>query len=154
MHAYAFTAGMLQFTSMICQGVPVRFPKLRFAFLEIGATWLPYYLDRLDEHWEKRAEVEMPLLKEKPSDLVSKSEIYFSIEPGESQLPQAIDYLGAEHFLYASDIPHWDCEFPGNLQHCATTRHYRPRSKKKFFTKTPSGFLTCKPFGSENSLAS
>ena len=64
-HAYAFTAGiLLQFTSMICQGVPLRFPKLRFAFLEIGATWLPYYLDRLDEHWEKRAEIEMPLLKE------------------------------------------------------------------------------------------
>ena len=70
-HAYAFTAGiLLQFTSMICQGVPLRFPKLRLAFLEIGATWLPYYLDRLDEHWEKRAEVEMPLLKEKPSELV------------------------------------------------------------------------------------
>jgi predicted TIM-barrel fold metal-dependent hydrolase len=115
-HAYAFTAGiLLQFTSMICQGVPVRFPKLRFAFLEIGATWLPYYLDRLDEHWEKRAEFEMPLLKEKPSELVRKSEIYFSIESGESQLPAAVDYVGADHFLYASDIPHWDCEFPGNL---------------------------------------
>jgi hypothetical protein len=117
-HAYAFTAGiLLQFTSMICQGVPIRFPKLRFAFLEIGATWLPYYLDRLDEHWEKRAEIEMPLLREKPSDLVRKSQVYFSIEPGESQLPQTIDYVGADHFLYASDIPHWDCEFPGNLQH-------------------------------------
>jgi hypothetical protein len=39
--------------------------KLRFAFLEIGATWLPYYLDRLDEHWEKRAVIEMPLLKDR-----------------------------------------------------------------------------------------
>jgi len=122
-HAYAFTAGiLLQFTSMICQGVPVRFPKLRFAFLEIGATWLPYYLDRLDEHWEKRAEFEMPLLKEKPSELVRKSQVYFSIESGESQLPAAIDYLGADHFLYASDIPHWDCEFPGNLEHLRNHR--------------------------------
>jgi predicted TIM-barrel fold metal-dependent hydrolase len=41
-HAYAFTAGiLLQFTSMICQGVPVRFPKLRCAFLEIGAPGYP-----------------------------------------------------------------------------------------------------------------
>ena len=62
-HSYMFPAGiLLQFTSMICQGVPVRFPNLKIAFLEIGATWLPYYLDRLDEHWEKRAEYEMPLL--------------------------------------------------------------------------------------------
>ena len=93
------------------------------AFLEIGATWLPYYLDRLDEHWEKRAKQEMPLLKEKPSDVVRKSKMYFSLESGESLLPEAINYLGAEHFLYASDIPHWDNEFPGNLH--ALRKHPR-----------------------------
>jgi predicted TIM-barrel fold metal-dependent hydrolase len=21
-----------------------------------------------------------------------------------------------DHFLFASDMPHWDCEFPGNLE--------------------------------------
>jgi Predicted metal-dependent hydrolase of the TIM-barrel fold len=135
-HAYAFTAGiLLQFTSMICQGVPLRFPKLRCAFLEIGATWLPYYLDRLDEHWEKRAEVEMPLLKEKPSDLVRKSEVYFSIEPGESQLAQTIEYVGADHFLFASDIPHWDCEFPGNLQHIRNHSVLSEEVKEKILYK-------------------
>jgi predicted TIM-barrel fold metal-dependent hydrolase len=41
--------------------------------------------------------------------------MYFSVEPGESQLAATVDYVGAEHFLYASDIPHWDNEFPGNL---------------------------------------
>jgi predicted TIM-barrel fold metal-dependent hydrolase len=116
-HAYSFPAAMLlHFTSIICQGVPVKFPKLRLAFLEIGATWIPYYLDRLDEHWEKRAEHEMPLLDRKPSQLVRESPLYFSIEAGESLLPAAIDYLGAEHYLYASDIPHWDNEFPESLE--------------------------------------
>jgi predicted TIM-barrel fold metal-dependent hydrolase len=115
-HAYAFPVGLLlQFTSVVCQGLPVRFPMLKLAFLEIGATWVPYYLDRLDEHWEKRAKHEMPLLKKKPSELVRESKIYFSLEAGETLLPEAIKYLGAEHFLYASDIPHWDNEFPGNL---------------------------------------
>lgn len=135
-HAYAFTAGiLLQFTSMICQGVPVRFPKLRFAFLEIGATWLPYYLDRLDEHWEKRAEIEMPLLKEKPSQLVRKSEVYFSIESGESQLPAAIDYVGADHFLFASDIPHWDCEFPENVEQLRKHKVLSDSVKEKILKK-------------------
>jgi len=65
-----FPAGiLLQFTSMICQGVPLRFPNLKLAFLQIGATWLPYYLNRLDKHRERRAEYEVPLLKKKPSDL-------------------------------------------------------------------------------------
>ena len=115
-HAYGFPAAiMMQFTSIVCQGLPVRFPKLKLAFLEIGATWLPYYLDRLDEHWEKRGTYEMPLLKKKPSDLVRESSIYISLEAEETLLPQTIDYLGAEHFLYASDIPHWDNGFPENL---------------------------------------
>ena len=41
-HTYTFPVGIfLHFTSIIFQGVPVRFPKLRLAFLEIGASWLP-----------------------------------------------------------------------------------------------------------------
>jgi len=116
-HAYSFPAAlMLHFTSVVCQGVPVRFPNLRLAFLEIGVTWLPYYLDRLDEHWEKRGAAEMPLLTSKPSALVRDSSLYFSLEAGETLLPQAIEYLGDQHFLYATDIPHWDNEFPESLE--------------------------------------
>ena len=68
-------------------GITARFPKLKLAFLEIGATWLPYYLDRLDEHWEKRGAHEMPLLKQKPSDVLRESNMYFSLESGESSWP-------------------------------------------------------------------
>jgi predicted TIM-barrel fold metal-dependent hydrolase len=51
----------------------------------------------------------------KPSEVVRQSNIYFSIEAGESQLPAAVDYVGDGHFVYASDIPHWDNEFPKSL---------------------------------------
>jgi len=116
-HTYAFPAGMfLHFTSMIFQGVPVRFPNLRLAFLEVGATWLPYWLGRMDEHWELRGEYEAPFLKKKPSEVVRDSAIYFSLESEERFLAQTIDFIGDDHFVYASDIPHWDGEFPGNLE--------------------------------------
>jgi predicted TIM-barrel fold metal-dependent hydrolase len=135
-HSYAFPVGiLLQFTSMVCQGVPARFPKLKLAFLEIGATWLPYYLDRLDEHWEKRGEWEMPLLKEKPSDLVRHSKMYFSVEPGESQLAATVDYVGAEHFIYASDIPHWDNEFPHSLEDLRGHAGLTQEAKEKILYK-------------------
>lgn len=141
-HAYAFPAGiMLQFTSIVCQGVPVRFPNLKLAFLEIGATWLPYYLDRLDKHWEKRAEYEMPLLKRKPSDLVRKSKIYFSVEPGETQLKHTIDYLGADHFIFASDIPHWDNEFPENLENLRNHPNLSAEAKEKILYKNARGLF-------------
>jgi uncharacterized protein len=117
-HTYAFPAGiMLHFASVIGQGLPIRFPNLRLAFLEVGATWLPYYLDRLDEHWEKRGSNDMPLVKEKPSQLFKRSKIKLSIEADETLLPETIAFAGVEHFVYATDVPHWDCEFPGNLRH-------------------------------------
>jgi predicted TIM-barrel fold metal-dependent hydrolase len=130
-HTYAFPAAMLlHFTSVIYQGVPVRFPALKLAFLEIGVSWLPYYLDRMDEHWEKRA-VETPHLDRKPSAVVRAAPIYFSIEAGESLLPETIAYLGDEHFVYATDIPHWDNEFPASLEalwaHPALSRETRER---------------------------
>jgi uncharacterized protein len=116
-HCYTFPAGMmLHFTSVVCQGLPLRFPKLRMCFLEIGASWLPYYLDRLDEHWEKRGEADMPLLKAKPSQTVRDAKLYFSIESGESLLAATVNSVGAEHFMYASDVPHWDNEFPESLE--------------------------------------
>jgi hypothetical protein len=116
-HTYTFPAGvLLQFTSVIFQGVPVRFPRLRLSFLEIGATWLPYWLDRMDEHWELRGEWEAPLLKKKPSEIVREAPIYVSLEEAETMLPQAVEYLGTEHFMYATDIPHWDSEFPEGLE--------------------------------------
>jgi hypothetical protein len=147
-HAYTFPVGIfLHFTSMIMQGVPVRFPKLRLSFLEIGATWLPYWLDRLDEHWELRGEVEAPHLKKKPSDVVRESPIYISLESEEQLLPQTIDYLGDDHFLYASDIPHWDGGFPKNLEdlwdHPSLSRETKEKilyhnSKAFFGLKTPA----------------
>src|SRR5262245_183456 len=85
----------------------------------------------------------MPLLKEKPSELVKKSEVYFSIESGESQLAHTIEYVGAEHFVYASDIPHWDCEFPETWNNSVTTGHYRRRSRKKSYPRMPSDFSSC-----------
>jgi hypothetical protein len=116
-HCYGFPAGMLlNFTSVMAQGVPIRFPRLRLAFLEIGATWLPYYLDRLDEHWEKRHEEEMPHLGKKPSAVFRDSTIKVSIEGKESLLRETINFVGVEHLIYATDIPHWDGEFPENLE--------------------------------------
>ena len=115
-HAYCMMASIqLQFTSILFKGVPTRFPRLRLAFLEVGASWVVPYLDRLDEHWSLRGRVECPDLPRRPSDVVREMPYYFSIEPGETLLPETVAFLGAQHFMYASDYPHWDSEFPHNI---------------------------------------
>lgn len=131
-HCYAFPAGLiLNFTSVMANGLPIKFPKLRLAFLEVGATWLPYYLARLDEHWEKRGHEEMPLLKKKPTEIFRNSQIKVSLEAGEPLLAETIDYVGPDHVMYASDIPHWDNEFPGNLDALRKSNSLSRETKEK-----------------------
>lgn len=140
-HAFTFPAGiLLQFTSMMCQGIPERFPELHLAFLEVGATWLPYYLDRLDEHWEKRGAAEMKHVSRKPSDVFRNSNIRVSIESGETLLPQTIEYVGADHLFYATDIPHWDCEFPANLTRLRQSDKIDDATKRKILHDNAKAF--------------
>src|SRR5262245_7230023 len=49
---------MRQFTSMIFEGIPERFPKLRLAFLEAGCGWAPYWMERMDDEFAKRGRTE------------------------------------------------------------------------------------------------
>jgi len=116
---------------MIFQGIPERFPKLRLAFLEIGCTWLPYWLDRMDEHWEKRGKIETPLLKQRSSACVRQHPVYFSLEAEETLLAETFNYVGAGHLVYATDIPHWGTEFPENLHRVQSRKDFSDETKNK-----------------------
>src|SRR5262249_48300994 len=112
-HAFA---QMRQFTSMIFDGVPVRFPDLTVAFLEAGSGWIPYFLQRMDEEWEKRGHTEARLLTEEPTAIVKRHKIYFSCEADEPLLPQALQWVGADRIVYASDFPHRAHSYPKSLK--------------------------------------
>ncbi len=102
----------IQFTGLIYGGVAERFPKLRIAFLECGVGWIPYWMERMDEEWEKRGKVEAPLCKRKPSEYVKHGNWFFAMEPEEETLPYVIERIGDEKIVFASDYPHWDGMFP------------------------------------------
>jgi predicted TIM-barrel fold metal-dependent hydrolase len=105
---------MRQITSIVFEGVPQRFPDLRIAFLEAGCGWAPYWMERMDDEYAKRAP-EAPNLKKKPSDYVRSGKIYFSCEADEWLLPQAVKLVGESQIVYASDFPHWDNSYPASL---------------------------------------
>lgn len=106
---------MRQFTSMIFEGIPERFPKLRIAFLEAGCGWAPYWMERMDDEFQKRGAAEAPALKKKPSEYVRSGNIYFSCEADEWLLPQALKLVGENQIVWASDFPHWDNSYPGSI---------------------------------------
>lgn len=96
---------LLQLTHMIFEGVFERFPSLRVAFLEAGAGWVPYMMDRLDEEWEKPMGKGLPI-SQSPSALMSSGQIFVSCEVEESSLPEVIRRTGASQILWPSDFPH------------------------------------------------
>ena len=98
-------AQMIALTSIILEGVPERFPKLKIASLEAGCSWLPFLMDRLDMEYKNRPH-QAPLLKKKPSEYMKGGRIYYHTELWEDMLPVAIERLGEDLFLYASDYPH------------------------------------------------
>jgi hypothetical protein len=105
---------MRQLTSVVLEGVLEQFPRLTIAFLEAGAGWAPYWMERMDDEYAKRA-VEAPRLRRKPSEYVRSGRVYFSCEADEWLLPQALKLVGEDQIVWASDFPHWDHSFPGSI---------------------------------------
>jgi len=103
-------AQMIQLTSMVMEGVFERFPRLRMAYLEAGAGWVPYIMDRLDRSYEVWAGAKYrefsEWLKKKPSEYIKSGQIYFSCEGGEKSLIHAVERIGHRTLLFASDFPH------------------------------------------------
>jgi predicted TIM-barrel fold metal-dependent hydrolase len=101
---------MLACATVLTSDLPERFPNLPFVFLESGCGWLPYWLERLDEHYEKLPHL-LPGVHDKPSARFRRH-CYASFDPEDALLPQAVAWVGADRLLFASDYPHWDGIWP------------------------------------------
>jgi predicted TIM-barrel fold metal-dependent hydrolase len=97
-------------TAMILGGVAQRYPSLRMAFLESGAGWLPYWLWRLDEAFEREHD-DLPPLDLTPSEYFERQG-FITIDTDEAPGVLAIDHLKVPHVAWGSDYPHFDTKFP------------------------------------------
>jgi uncharacterized protein len=97
---------MIQFTSLMFEGVFELFPDLRFAFFEAGIGWVPYMLDRMNEEFERRGRRWAPVLTREPSEYVKHGNIYFSAEVEEGSIEYAASVIGEDRIVFASDFPH------------------------------------------------
>ena len=121
---------MISFAAVVAGGVLDRFPRLQVVFCEAGAGWVPYWLERLDEHVEVLGSM-VPRLKKKPSEYFADGRIYVTFEPEERTLPYVLETLGEDQFLFASDYPHFDCMFPNAVKHVAERQDLTDGQKRK-----------------------
>ena len=97
---------MIQFTSILCDGVLEKFPRLKIAFLEAGCGWPPYMMDRLDYGYETRGAHAFPKIKKKPSAYVTDCPVYVTCEPEETSLKHVTEVIGEDRLMFPSDYPH------------------------------------------------
>lgn len=92
-------------------GLFERHPKLMVGFFEGGISWVPWWAERMDGHYKHFAR-HTPLLKRKPSEHMRGDRCFYTFDPDEELLPEALRSMGAARLMWASDYPHFDAEFP------------------------------------------
>jgi uncharacterized protein len=114
-HTFSIMANLVH---MISAGVPVRYPDLRIALTEVGISWVPFLMNRMDkEYLERRREI--PILEERPSHYMKK--FYYATQPVEEpeNLKDLVTlmglYNGEDTTIFASDWPHHDFDHPSKV---------------------------------------
>jgi predicted TIM-barrel fold metal-dependent hydrolase len=105
---------MLAVGSFCAGGILERHPELRVAFLEANCSWLPWLLWRLDEGYEREADIFVPELNMAPTDYF-KRQCWVSVEPDETPARYTIAELGADQIVFSTDYPHGDSRWPDSV---------------------------------------
>ncbi|MCV7279154.1 amidohydrolase [Mycolicibacterium flavescens] len=103
---------MSAMTSLVSGGVFDRHPGLRVAFLDAGAGWLPYFIDRLRSHFVKRGDWIEGGWRRDPYDYLAAGNIWVTCAAGEPLLSGVIDVLGEDFLMFASHYPLWSGDWP------------------------------------------
>ena len=100
-----------QLGSLVCEGVFVKFPKLKVVLIESGVTWLPPYLWRLSKFW-RGVRNEVPWIDRPPHEIV-RDHVRLTAQPFDA--PPSAEHIGRlmdqmqsdDMLLFATDFPHW-----------------------------------------------
>lgn len=156
LHIFAPQEGQMSLVSLFTSGLLDAYPKLQFVYTEAGTSfikplvqWLDRILERPPVDYDdqeaplsnrtltkvgerlRRARAIQPAQiffekNQKPASHYFKNNFYFTIETEEPELVEAIEFLGAERFLFATDYPHDD---PGGKMKFEDVRLLRENAK-------------------------
>ncbi len=132
---------MRAIASIVGGGVLDMFPRLRVAMLEAGVGWLPFWMERLDEHYELMPEY-VPFLHRKPSEVIRSENFFISCDPDEATLPYVAQVVGSDHILYASDYPHFDGRFPNTVKFTADRAEFSAADQRRILHENPIRLYT------------
>jgi predicted TIM-barrel fold metal-dependent hydrolase len=88
------------FHSVLFAGIPRRFPKLKFGFIEVSAQWIPYALHDIARRFQRNG-------KTLSRDILRESRIYVACQT-DDDLPYILKYAGPDSLVIGSDYGHAD----------------------------------------------
>ena len=112
--AHPFEA-MVAMMSLIWYGTIERHPNLSIVHVEADAGWLPYWLQRMEQHWDFSGCAEHPELKRRPTEYF-KSNFLVACRGDEMTLPAACELVGDDYITFNTDYPHPDGTWPLGMQ--------------------------------------
>ncbi|HEY4136224.1 MAG TPA: amidohydrolase family protein [Alphaproteobacteria bacterium] len=88
------------FHSLLMEGIPTKFPKVRWGFVEVSAQWLPYALNDLELRFKRRG-------KRFPKSPLKENNMWVACQTTDD-LPYIIKHVGDDHLVIGTDYGHAD----------------------------------------------
>ncbi len=136
--AHPFEA-MVAMMSLIWYGVIERHPSLMVVHVEADAGWLPYWLQRMEQHWEFSGNAEHPYLKRRPTEYF-RTNFRVACRGDEMTLPGVVDLIGDDNLTFNTDYPHPDGTWPTGIERLEQQPIARSSIKKIFWDNAASLF--------------
>ena len=128
--AHPFEA-MVAMMSLIWYGVLERFPRLRVVHVEADGGWLPYWLQRMEQHWDFSGNAEHPELKMRPTEYFKRN-IFVACRGDETTLKSVVELVGDDNIVFNTDYPHPDGTWPWGMK-SLEQQDIPSASKRKIF---------------------
>ena len=123
-------AGMAALGALIGGGVFDLFPTLRIGCVETGGGWMPALLDRYDTHY-LMSPGHVPQLKRMPREVLAEGRYFHGFDTWERSIEFAVDELGEDMWLFATDWPHGDTAWPEGVQQIVERERLTDSAKSK-----------------------
>jgi predicted TIM-barrel fold metal-dependent hydrolase len=95
---------------IILTGVHDRFPKLQFVSVEAGIGWIPYYVEQMNDRYERNHRWAKIKLDREPGAYL-KSNWFFTFVIDHYGVKNRHE-IGIDRIMWSTDYPHHGCDWP------------------------------------------
>src|SRR5262249_20568706 len=109
------------FGSVLHAGLPDRFPRLRWAFVEAGATWLPFVLQETFRAGKDGTAPRFGDCRAAAPGALADAQLYVTAQMDDA-LPYLLTFAGEDRLVHGTDFGHVDLGSAPNGLHMIATR--------------------------------